>query len=860
MILSCLGVPDDVFVDMLKEQVSNYDVAMTNEAKAVELLSSYIDENMTTTVIAGMVKDGFMHTNEPFFRSILQLWRSWSMRTLKEKARIIVDQGAFVLGCVDETGTLRGHSELTEGKQRVERGQLPQIFLQVPDTKDRGIYKVITGLCIVGRNPSLHPGDIRVVEAVDVPQLRHLRDVVVFPLVGDRDIPSMLSGGDLDGDDFFVIWDPKLLPVEWGHPPMNYTPPKPLIDSKASIVNSLAAFFVLFMKNDRLPLIAHAHLATADYEVEGAKHRKCLELAELHSTAVDYFKTGIPAKWNKKLDPRRFPHFMEKPRAKSYHSTSVLGKLYDMVHSEGFDNSENHRLPFDDRILKRFQLGNDLLKEARKIKSQYDIAMRRIMGQLEIRTEFEVWTAFVMSKPRVGTDYKVQEKVGREAAGLKKQFRDLCIKAAGERTPQKLHPFVAAMYRVTWEETRIALYEARHPHVLPDGTVGFRRVTARSMPLISFPWLFATELGRIALGSERHPEVKNLWMEKSSAKPKPKWVDVDIENELEAMDCTRLSNGQFIHRGEILHLFRHDDDEGGDGGDDNNIMASGSPTESEPGGVAEEGQEEPEPNEMTASAEKVRDRFPAVPSLEAPAETGSDTADGPVAVSPLPDTAQASAGQPFKSGQGDVILASPDLMSFDVEEHFSAPCLVPMQLHPPTQQQQQQQQQANTDSIYPTGSLAGAPAVEQAGGGKEQRSTRPSQQADSESVLSGSHNSWDQLRATKSDSSGELVASAGTAQAGIPTSTWQLTNPGERPASSSAGSWGCVSLVDDGASGSRMSYPLPTTRVGVPDLFGCQDEGAEEIKGDEDDEEVEYEEAVVEVVGETALERAARFG
>jgi RNA-dependent RNA polymerase len=278
LILSCLGVPDDVFIDMMKVQISNYDAAMTDKDKVVELLTSYVDENMTTTTIATMVLNGFMHTREPFVRTLLQLWRSWSIKALKEKARLIVDQGAFVLGCVDETGTLRGHSKATEGRTKISRDHLPQIFLQVPDSKDRGAYRVITGLCLVGRNPSLHPGDIRVVEAVDVPQLRHLRDVVVFPLNGERDVPSMCSGGDLDGDDFFVIWDPKLLPTEWSHPPMNYSAPKPLTESRALTAKSLASFFVLFMKNDRLPLIAHAHLATADYEVEGAKHRKCKSL------------------------------------------------------------------------------------------------------------------------------------------------------------------------------------------------------------------------------------------------------------------------------------------------------------------------------------------------------------------------------------------------------------------------------------------------------------------------------------------------------------------------------------------------------------------------------------------------------
>ena len=274
-VLSSLGVPDDAFIDMMAKQISGYDTAMTDKNKAVELLSTCIDENMTTATIATMVMNGFMDTHEPFVRTLLQLWRSWSIKALKEKARLIVDQGAFLLGCVDETGTLRGHSRATEGRKKIPQNQLPQIFLQVPDPKDRGAYKVITGLCLVGRNPSLHPGDIRVVEAVDVPQLRHLRDVVVFPLKGDQDVPSMCSGGDLDGDDFFVIWDPKLLPSEWSQPPMNYTAPKPLIEPRASTAKALASFFVLFMKNDRLPLIAHAHLATADYSVEGAKDEKC---------------------------------------------------------------------------------------------------------------------------------------------------------------------------------------------------------------------------------------------------------------------------------------------------------------------------------------------------------------------------------------------------------------------------------------------------------------------------------------------------------------------------------------------------------------------------------------------------------
>ncbi|KAK4660539.1 hypothetical protein QC762_119900 [Podospora pseudocomata] len=566
-ILSSLGVPDHVFVDLMREQLSRFDRAMTDGKSAVDMLTSFVDENMTTVSIARMIKSGFMDSNEPFVKTVLQLWRAWSLKTLKEKARLAVEKGAFVLGCVDETGTLRGHSKATEGRQRIRRDQLPQIFLQIPDRDDPSGYKAIAGLCIIGRNPSLHPGDIRVVEAVDVPALRHLRDVVVFPLEGDRDVPSMCSGGDLDGDDFFVIWDEKLLPTEWSHPPMDHTPQPPVTsDSKKSIMESLASFFVLFMKNDRLPFIAHAHLATADAEPQGAKSEKCLKLAEMHSVAVDYVKTGVPAEWSNKLNPRSWPHFMERQKG-SYHSKTALGQLYDMVHTQDFDSTKNYQSPFNRRILSRYMLDQEVLKTARKIKTQYDIAMRRILGMLEIRTEFEVWTGFVMSKPRVGSDYKVQEKVGREAAALREQFRAECIKAAGDRHFEKLGPFVAAMYQVTCEEMRIALYQARQPQVLADGTINVRSITARSMPLVTFPWLFPDELGRIASGREN--DLIDLGMGNKLKMPRTQEVvnreglvveDDEHQSDLRDIDFLKMADGRIVHRGEIVHFFQHDDD------------------------------------------------------------------------------------------------------------------------------------------------------------------------------------------------------------------------------------------------------------------------------------------------------------
>lgn len=596
-ILSCLGVPDEVFVDLLLQQLANYDRAMKDRAYAVQLLQQYVDENQVTVGIARMLLDGFMETREPFVKAMMELWRSWSIKGLKEKARIVVDDGAFVFGCVDETRTLKGYVDKKRRRDAKPIDELPEIFLQISDPKARGAQRVITGVCLVGRNPSLHPGDIRVVNAVDVPSLRHLNDVVVFPMHGDQDIPSMCSGGDLDGDDYFVIWNQEMIPREWFHPPMDYAPPPPQELDRDPNVMDLKVFFSLYMKNNSLPIIAHAHVAQADNMDSGAKDPRCkctivfetaalllitpnlsigIELAKLHSKAVDYVKTGIPAIVEKALLPRKYPHFMEKKGKQAYHSKRILGQLYDRVATVNF--APDYELPFDDRILKQYKLENELLKKARRLKSQYDTAMRRIMGQMEIRTEFEILSTFVMSRPKVGTAYKLHEIVRREADALKTQFKEICIKeAGGSRDHKQLAPFVAAMYQVTAEEVRIALYEARTPHLLKNGRQGLREIKPESMPLISFPWLFDEVLGRIAKDSSGvhvSDEQAAVQVADTSHQPAHGVHVSNLENgPMANMDYARTADGRVIHRGEILRLFDLDgDDDNTEAGNDSSSV------------------------------------------------------------------------------------------------------------------------------------------------------------------------------------------------------------------------------------------------------------------------------------------------
>lgn len=577
-ILSSLGVKNEAFVGLLDKHLTAHTKAEINSRDAITLLRQHVDENQTTLALASILLHGFKEPDvqEPFVLSILSLWKVWSLKLVKEKARIPIEKSAFILGCADETGTLRGHSKATEGSKVKDVSKLPQIFLQISDPEEPQKSTVVVGVCIVGRNPSLHPGDIRVVEAVDVPALRHLRDVVVFPTKGDRDVPSMLSGGDLDGDDFFVIWDRALLPPEWNHPPMEHLPVKPKVLSRGVQTRDLRAFFVKYMKNDILPTVALAHLALADYYDDGAKNEKCkrflslcynfrplanltvvvgLALAQLHSKAVDYVKSGEPAEMDKSLRPRSWPTFMEKrvPKEATYRSQKALGIIYDKVHSVAFDPT--YTRSFDKRILDKCVKDNKLLRKARHIKTQYDTALRRIMGQREIATEFEIWSGFVLSRPRVGSGYKLQEDVGRDYGSIKLAFRAMCQEAAGGANTTHIDPFVAAMYKVTEEEVNIALHERRDATNIAGKIFPPRKTDAKSMPLISFPWIFHEVLCRLATGTGMEaPREKQPQGGKHARRGS--LIDIDDEEQV-----ARLNDGRVVHRGEVLNLFEPNDEE-----------------------------------------------------------------------------------------------------------------------------------------------------------------------------------------------------------------------------------------------------------------------------------------------------------
>jgi RNA-dependent RNA polymerase len=146
-----------------------------------------------------MVQSGIFPSEDVFLLSCVHRLRQHSLKLMTKKARIFVKDGAQLLGVSDPTG-------------RLKEGQVFVQFRQPLVRNGETVYQPhkILGKVVLAKFPVSQAGDVQVCCAVD----ELARDVIVFSTQGSRPLSNMLSGPDLDGDLYWVSWDPSLLPSQ----------------------------------------------------------------------------------------------------------------------------------------------------------------------------------------------------------------------------------------------------------------------------------------------------------------------------------------------------------------------------------------------------------------------------------------------------------------------------------------------------------------------------------------------------------------------------------------------------------------------------------------------------------------------
>ncbi|KAF8407581.1 hypothetical protein HHK36_006715 [Tetracentron sinense] len=425
-LLSTLGVKDHVFEKKQKEAVDQLDVILTDPIKAQEALE-IMSPGENTNILMEMLKCGYKPDAEPFLSMMMQTFRASKLLELRTKTRIFIPNGRSMMGCLDETRTLEYGQvfvQVSSIGQKQFRGD-PLLMLSRNESDQCNF--IVEGKVFVAKNPCLHPGDVRVLQAVDVPDLHHMVDCVVFPQKGIRPHPNECSGSDLDGDIYFVCWDPALIPPRQIQP-MEYTPaPTVRLDHDVTI-EEVEEYFTNYIVNDTLGIIANAHTVFADKELLNAESKACIELARLFSIAVDFPKTGVAAEIPPHLQVKEYPDFMEKLDRPTYESHRVIGKLFREVkdiapHTSSIKSFtlEVARQSYDsDMEVDGFE---EYLSDACFYKGEYDFKLGNLMEYYGIKTEAEILSGCIMKMSKSFTKKRDAEAIRMAVRALKKQAR-----------------------------------------------------------------------------------------------------------------------------------------------------------------------------------------------------------------------------------------------------------------------------------------------------------------------------------------------------------------------------------------------------------------------------------------------------
>ncbi|KIW00874.1 uncharacterized protein PV09_07630 [Verruconis gallopava] len=446
-VLEDLDVPHEGFLQLAEEELERLRLSIRTVEAAARLLE---DEQVGTSagfpdLLRRMKQIGIDLRKDRTLCAVVEMAAFCRLRAMKYKGRIRVRKGVKLMGIMDETGLLK------EGE------------IHVAWIDDDDVRVIHTGLVAVTRSPTIHPGDVQLAKAVDVPldsPLRKLYNCVIFSQHGDRDLPSQLGGGDLDGDLYDVFWDPRILPRTVARP-AEYARPRPVDVGREIVTGDITKHFVDFMKNNNVGILANHLLALSDRTDGGTRAKDCVGICELISTALDYPKTGVVANMKSmpRIDKTWRPDFMapspkvkiekaqdplaiafddakdpnnqyggeraalEDPvaaldpnerKTRYYKSTRILGKLYRMVDEQGFykelqsQTAGKHRgesvLLAVLKYAKRATVGiayEQHLQAAREVREMYEGCVHDVAKQCTVHTaqslhELEVVTGAVL--------------------------------------------------------------------------------------------------------------------------------------------------------------------------------------------------------------------------------------------------------------------------------------------------------------------------------------------------------------------------------------------------------------------------------------------------------------------------------
>ncbi|KAK8448414.1 hypothetical protein SEVIR_7G003552v4 [Setaria viridis] len=331
------GVKAEYFMELLHNAIEGVANACYDFRHALKLASRYA--NMEDSMLEQMIHSG-IPLEEPYLLSRLNFIAKQEMKGFRE-GKLPIDECYHLMGSTDPTGTLKPN--------------------EVCVILDSGQY---SGDVLVFKYPGLHFGDIHILTARQISGLEknfvgYSKNAILFPTSGKRSLADEMANSDFDGDEYWVSknhmllkgftkrsepWVPLFKPKETQHKPKR---PKDFNESVLERVLFNECLTTTFISNYALGISSDCWLAymdrllteDVDEDEKESIAKKMIKLVNLYYWALD----GHKIKVDRELRVEKYPHFMEKKGFESYHSISILGRIFDETEKAILQRSEDDK-------------------------------------------------------------------------------------------------------------------------------------------------------------------------------------------------------------------------------------------------------------------------------------------------------------------------------------------------------------------------------------------------------------------------------------------------------------------------------------------------------------------------------------
>ncbi|KZZ91798.1 RNA-dependent RNA polymerase, eukaryotic-type [Moelleriella libera RCEF 2490] len=150
------------------------------------------------SVIGMLVDSGFEPKSCGFLQEKCRRLAAARADELEARLNIRIPQSTYLFMVVDFSSTLKENEVHLSFSTKFQVDGFSDTLLEDIDI-------------LVARSPAHLPTDMQRVRVVSRPQLRHLKDCVVFSVQGKSSLADKLSGGDYDGDRAWICWDQDIV-------------------------------------------------------------------------------------------------------------------------------------------------------------------------------------------------------------------------------------------------------------------------------------------------------------------------------------------------------------------------------------------------------------------------------------------------------------------------------------------------------------------------------------------------------------------------------------------------------------------------------------------------------------------------